>query len=156
VDALIGLGRYEDAIKQIDSMRTNDDQKFKELDRAEFLLRAGRTEEARAAAAQFAAFQEAIINKAKSAGASVLMGYFRMGKALEILGRQTEAAQMIDHWSKLDFIPEPLQDPWVFRNNPAALASIASVRERGGLTAKRIREIEESYQQSGLAPGTLK
>ncbi len=117
-----------------------------------FCCELGRVDEARQAAERFLKFQTEIIEKAKASNQPVRVAYFRLAKALEILGRPTEAAEAIGKFVSQDVFPEPYPDIWVFRNNPAALELLAKVTEKSDLIAKRILEIENSY--SSPAPDT--
>jgi hypothetical protein len=111
------------------------------------LLRLGRSDEARQAAARFAEFQAASIEKAKAANQPVWMGYFRLAKALQILGRPAEAVIQLEKFELPLNFPDPFRDAWVFQENPAALARLTKVREKRDLIAKRILEIERSYSE---------
>jgi serine/threonine protein kinase len=156
LETLIGLGKYDEALKAFETQHSDaESQAMRDLPRAELLWRAERMEDARAAATRFAAFQQGIIDRSKADGTPIWMGYFRLAKALEILGRQQEAVAQLQNWAQGKFIPEPRQDPWVFRNNPAALEILAKVRERADLIGKRILEIERSYSEPSAA-GALK
>ena len=151
-EALLGAGKYEDALTQLEKLNQSDSPLALDLSRAEILLRAGRVDEARQAAERFLNHQTEMIEKAKASNQPVRVAYFRLAKALEILGRPTEAVEAIGKFVSQDFFPEPYPDIWVFRNNPAALDLLAKVREKSDLIAKRILEIERSYSSPTLEP----
>ena len=146
-EALIGAGKYEAALAL--SEKLGDDPVFQDLTRAETLFRLGRVEEARQAAARLVAFQDEAIKKSKAQGQPVRMGYLRLAKGLEILGRQAEALAQIDSFVQLPWVPESNWDLAVFRGNPAVLERLQKRLEKDKLIAKRILEIEKSYSEPG-------
>ncbi|OAI42847.1 hypothetical protein AYO41_03430 [Verrucomicrobia bacterium SCGC AG-212-E04] len=150
-EALLGAGKYEAALSQLEKSRPGEDPRYHDLDRAEIFLRTGRIDDAQKAATRFLIFQLEMIAKAQAANQPVRMAYFRLAKALEILGRSTEAAEAVEKFVDQDFFPEPYPDIWVFRNNPAAMSHLAKVRAKSDLIAKRILEIEKSYSAPGPA-----
>ncbi len=151
LEALRGAGMFEELLAMLDASAASDDPADMDLDRAELLLRLGREEEAKAAATRFLRFQEEVIGKAKANKQPVIMGYFRLAKGLEILGRQQEAVAQLETFSQLPVIYDRFQDPWVFRNNPAALGRLAKIRARGEEIARQIQEIERTFYDPARA-----
>jgi tetratricopeptide (TPR) repeat protein len=143
--AFLGLGRYDEALAQLERLKPYEARLHPELDRAELLLRLGRVDEARQAAERVASDQTRLIDEAKATNQPILRGYFRLAVALEILGRQAEAVEQLDKFAQLESFPIPYPDTWVFRNNAAALDRLAKIHEKAGLIGKRILEIEKSY-----------
>ncbi len=144
--ALRGARKYEEALAQLDKIKPDGRPAFfRDLDRAELLLQAGRPDEARQVAERFLKTQTEYIEKSKAANDPVSVGYFRCAKALEILEKPAEAVAMLDQFAQSNSGAEPFPDRWLFRNNPAALERLEKLGDRGVLIAKRILEIERSY-----------
>ncbi len=141
----------EEALVIAEKREKNEDQRAGDLVRAELMFRLGRIDEAREAATRFLAYQEELVQRLTAAGNQPRMEYFRMAKALEILGRRDEALTQLEKFILSDLFPDPNPDQQVFRDNPAALARLAKVQEKRDLIAKRILEIENSY----AAPDSL-
>jgi TolB-like protein len=150
--ALLGAGKYEAALALLERIKPNEEPHYPEIDRAELLLRLGRVDEARQTAERFAKFQTRIIEESKAKNEPIRIGYFRLAKALEILGRQAEAVEQLDKFAQLETIPIPYPDPWIFRDSPAALDRLAKIKEKSDLIAKRILDIEKSYSSPEAQP----
>ena len=118
--------------------------------RAYALWALGQTEAAREAAAQSLEEDGRYLDAAKARGMRERGLFWRMAVALQILGRDAEAAAQLDQWDKSNMAAAAYyrSGPWwqpLFQPNAAAQITMERMRKRYDVMAKRVLEIEKSY-----------
>ena len=157
---LFSSGDWEATLADCDTRLAKDDGALNfAAYRTIVLLHLGRGDEARRAAARLLLSLEELVADFKATGGGrPRFTYFRMAIALEVLGRQEESVAQLDNFIQTKptvavfFAPDDPCGLWVFKDNPAAQGRLDQLKSRYELMAKRIVEIEKSFDHLGVAP----
>lgn len=113
----------------------------------------GRVDEARAAATLALEEDQRYFETAKSKGLQERVFLWRMAMALQILGREADAAGQLELWDKSNFAAGGYYRVWtwwqpIFRDNRPAQLVMERMKKKYDVMAKRVLEIEKTFTES--------
>ena len=156
-DELSNLARQNEWVAVLAATEPPMKQELKNLGapivRAGALWALGRTTDAREAATLALEEDKRYFEAAKAKGLQERVLLWRMAVALQILGRDAEAAEQLELWHRSNFAAGGYYrvSTWwqaIFKDNPAAQSIMDRMRKKYELMAKRVLEIEKSYAES--------